>query len=167
MGIKLVAFFVIVAGLIFGAILLGPKVAQDNKEESSVPDLNTESTFMTVAPAPTKTQNIQVKNLVIEDIQIGSGSAEVKSGDKISIHYTGRLTDGKVFDSSVERGQPFETQIGVGQVIEGWDRGVIGMKVGGQRRLTIPPDLGYGQRGAGPIPPNSVLIFDVQLMGIE
>jgi FKBP-type peptidyl-prolyl cis-trans isomerase len=106
--------------------------------------------------------------LKIEDLKVGTGSAEVKSGDTISINYVGTLTDGTKFDSSYDRGEPFETQIGVGQVIKGWDEGVIGMKVGGKRRLTIPPDLGYGEQGAGAqIPPNATLIFEVELMGIK
>ncbi len=104
--------------------------------------------------------------LKIEDIKEGSGD-EVHSGDYISIHYHGTLENGKVFDSSVTRGIPFKTRIGVGQVIDGWDMGVIGMKVGGKRKLTIPPQLAYGERGIGDIPPNSTLIFDVELVSID
>ena len=85
----------------------------------------------------------------------------------MKVHYTGRLTDGKKFDSSVDRGDPFVFSIGVGQVIKGWDEGVMSMKVGGKRQLIIPPDLGYGARGAGgAIPPNAELIFDVELLGV-
>jgi peptidylprolyl isomerase len=107
-----------------------------------------------------------VQELKIEDLKVGTGSA-VKSGDNIAINYIGTLVDGTKFDSSYDRGQPFETQIGVGQVIKGWDEGVVGMKVGGKRKLTIPPSLGYGDRAAGPIPPNSTLIFEVELVGIK
>jgi peptidylprolyl isomerase/FKBP-type peptidyl-prolyl cis-trans isomerase FkpA len=103
--------------------------------------------------------------LVVEDIALGEGRA-VQAGDTISIHYHGTLTDGTVFDSSLERGTPFETQIGVGQVIEGWDKGVVGMKIGGKRRLTIPPDMAYGSRSVGSIPANSTLIFEVELIDI-
>ena len=86
---------------------------------------------------------------------------------KVRVHYTGRLTDGKKFDSSVDRGQPVEFVIGVGQVIQGWDEGGASMKVGGKRQLIIPPELGYGARGAGgAIPPNAELIFDVELLGV-
>lgn len=105
-------------------------------------------------------------NMKVEDVKEGTGSA-VKSGDTVLIHYSGYLEDGTKFDNSIDSGQPFETQIGAGSVIKGWDLGVPGMKVGGKRRLTIPPELGYGEAGAGPIPPNSTLIFDLELMGIK
>lgn len=113
-----------------------------------------------------QTTNEQLTELKIEDIKEGTGSA-VKSGDTISIHYKGTLTDGSTFDSSYDRGVPFETQIGVGMVIEGWDKGVVGMKVGGKRKLTIPPAMGYGDQSAGKIPPNSTLIFEVELLEIK
>jgi peptidylprolyl isomerase len=100
------------------------------------------------------------------DEVVGDGDAPAK-GKKVKVHYTGTLTNGKKFDSSVDRGQPFEFTIGIGQVIRGWDEGVMGMKVGGKRQLIIPSDLGYGARGAPPvIPPNAELIFDVELLGV-
>jgi peptidylprolyl isomerase len=105
------------------------------------------------------------------DSKTGDG-ATARSGNKVSVHYTGWLSDngakGKKFDSSVDRGQPFQFTLGAKQVIAGWDEGVAGMKVGGKRTLTIPPELGYGARGApGAIPPNSTLIFDVELLQVQ
>lgn len=109
----------------------------------------------------------QQGELKIEDIIVGQGQ-EAKSGDTVSVHYTGTLENGKKFDSSLDRGQPFETKIGVGSVIKGWDQGIPGMHVGGRRRLTIPSDLGYGAQEAGAdIPPNSTLIFEIELLEIK
>lgn len=92
---------------------------------------------------------------------------KARAGDYVSVHYTGMLEDGTVFDSSVERGQPIEFPLGVGRVIKGWDQGILGMCVGEKRKLTIPPSLGYGQSGAGPIPPGATLIFTTELVAIE
>ena len=106
--------------------------------------------------------------LQIDEIVPGTGESPTK-GQTVVVHYTGWLTDGKKFDSSVDRGVPFEFQIGVGQVIQGWDQGVLTMKVGGKRKLTIPPELAYGDRdvGGGLIPPNSTLIFEVELLDLK
>ena len=105
--------------------------------------------------------------LKIEKLTEGNGPMP-KAGDRVKVHYTGWLTDGTKFDSSVDRGQPFVFTIGRGQVIGGWDQGVATMKVGDKVRLTIPPELGYGARGAGGvIPPNATLIFDVELLGVN
>ena len=111
--------------------------------------------------------DVATSNLKIEDLQEGSG-ASPKSGYVVSVHYTGWLEDGTKFDSSVDRGEPFEFVIGQGQVIQGWDQGVMTMKEGGKRRLTIPSELAYGSRGAGGvIPPNATLIFEVELLDVK
>ena len=102
--------------------------------------------------------------LEVWDVKEGKGEA-AKAGAKVKVHYTGWLTDGTKFDSSKDRGRPFSFKLGAGQVIKGWDDGVAGMKVGGTRKLTIPPDMGYGARGAGGvIPPNATLLFEVELL---
>ena len=101
------------------------------------------------------------------DLKVGDG-AEAKKGDRVEVHYTGWLKDGKKFDSSVDRGEPFEFPLGAGKVIKGWDEGIIGMKVGGKRTLVIAPSKGYGARGAGGvIPPNATLLFDVELLEVK
>jgi len=104
--------------------------------------------------------------LKYEDVVVGTGE-EAKPGMMITAHYTGTFQDGKVFDSSVTRGQPFEFTLGKGQVIKGWDEGIAGMKVGGKRKLVVPPELGYGSAGIGPIPPNATLNFEVELLGVK
>jgi FKBP-type peptidyl-prolyl cis-trans isomerase FkpA len=105
--------------------------------------------------------------LEIEDIKVGTG-AEAKSGARVTVHYVGTLTNGKKFDSSRDRNEGFEFGLGHGEVIKGWDQGVAGMKVGGVRKLTVPPELAYGARGFPPvIPPNSTLVFEVELLDVH
>ena len=120
------------------------------------------------------TPNQLVNTMTVTDVQVGTG-AEATAGKAVTVHYTGWLYDesapdqrGKKFDSSRDRGQPFVFALGAGTVIKGWDQGVEGMKVGGKRTLILPPEFGYGSRGAGGvIPPNATLIFDVELLGVQ
>lgn len=120
--------------------------------------------------APTKLQDSQLtttpSGLKYADLVVGSG-AEATSGSTASVHYTGWLENGTKFDSSLDRGQPFDVKIGAGEVIKGWDEGLQGMKVGGKRQLIIPPALGYGSADQGTIPPNSTLIFEVELVDVK
>jgi FKBP-type peptidyl-prolyl cis-trans isomerase len=120
-------------------------------------------------PASNGAAEVTMPNgLKYQDLTVGTG-AEATAGKKVSVHYTGWLTNGTKFDSSVDRGQPFQFTLGAHEVISGWDQGVAGMKVGGKRKLTIPPDLGYGAAGTpgGPIPPNATLVFDVELLDVK
>ncbi len=104
-------------------------------------------------------------NLAVVDLVVGTGATAV-AGDTLTVDYVGTLTNGQKFDSSYDRGTPFVFRLGAGAVIAGWDQGLVGMRVGGKRRLTIPPNLGYGNQQVGPIPPNSTLIFEVELVSI-
>jgi FKBP-type peptidyl-prolyl cis-trans isomerase len=125
------------------------------------------ATAKTEAPAAASKEITLPSGLKYEELTVGTG-AEATSGKQVSIHYTGWLTNGTKFDSSLDRGQPLEFTLGAGQMIPGFDAGVAGMKVGGKRKLTIPPDLAYGAAGRPPvIPPSSTLIFDVQLVDVR
>lgn len=123
-----------------------------------------ELSSLSVSPSISPTMNQELK---IEDLTVGTGPV-AKAGDTVEVNYLGTLENGTKFDSSYDRNQTFSTQIGVGQVIKGWDQGIPGMKVGGKRRLTIPSTLGYGSQGAGNlIPPNATLIFEVELVAVK
>jgi FKBP-type peptidyl-prolyl cis-trans isomerase FkpA len=107
-----------------------------------------------------------VAGVTVQDLKVGGG-ATATSGKVVSAHYIGRFPDGTKFDSSYDAGPPVEFLLGAGKVIKGWDLGIEGMRVGGKRKLTIPPELAYGARGGGPIPPNATLVFDVELMAVK
>jgi FKBP-type peptidyl-prolyl cis-trans isomerase len=109
---------------------------------------------------------METQDLKIEDIVVGKGK-EAENGSKVTVNYVGTLTDGTKFDSSYDRNEPFSFTLGEGSVIPGWDQGLIGMKEGGKRKLTIPPNLAYGESGTGPIPPNSTLVFEIELLKVE
>lgn len=159
MSKKTIGIGVVILVLIFGYLLISNK--QVKKEEVKESKL-TENKMDTSVNNSTESGK-----LITEDLKVGEGK-EAKSGDSVVMHYKGTLIDGTKFDSSYDRGEPFTTQIGVGQVIKGWDLGVPGMKIGGKRKLTIPPDLAYGERGAGAvIGPNATLIFEVELLDIK
>lgn len=108
----------------------------------------------------------ELLELIIDDVRIGTGAASVKEGDTVKVHYKGVTQDGVLFDSSYDRGTPFIFTVGGGKVIEGWEKGLVGMKVGGQRILVIPGDMAYGNRQVGTIPPNAPLVFEVELLAI-
>ena len=134
-----------------------------NKKQDTVENTNTE----TVQTSVVGQENTTASGLKYIDEMIGTGSVP-KTGDKVKVHYVGTLEDGTKFDSSRDRKKPFEFTLGVGQVIKGWDEAILDMNVGSKRTLIIPPDLGYGARGAGhSIPPNATLIFEVELVDIK
>jgi len=114
-------------------------------------------------PAPSSQGHRTPSGLIIQDTAEGKGQA-AQTGDTVYVHYTGKLADGTVFDSSYPRLEPFKFQLGAGEVIAGWDEGIVGLKPGGKRKLIIPPNLGYRESGSGPIPPNATLYFDVELV---
>ncbi len=170
--------WIVISLVIIAVIVLGTMEGA-NKKNIDTPTVDVSPTETVTTPKTTEqvTQNEQIdnnnktvttkNNMKIEIIKEGTGEAIV-NGKTAVVHYTGKLTDGKVFDSSKTRGTPFEFSLGAGQVIQGWDEGVLGMKVGETRILTIPPELGYGAQGAGgAIPPNATLIFEVELLGIK
>ena len=134
-------------------------LARDSQEDKTQEESETEEMVL---------DGSEEQELQIETLKQGTGE-EAKSGNNIAVHYTGTLEDGTKFDSSLDRGKPFVFTLGIGQVIKGWDMGVLGMKVGEKRKLVIPSELGYGETGTpgGPIPPNATLIFEVELLSIN
>lgn len=163
--------------VICGVMLILSAVFNGGTQAAIADEITPANTTVQIAANPTE----ELKNMDIDlskatttesglkyiDEVVGEGASPME-GEMVTVHYTGKLENGEVFDSSVKRKEPFSFVIGVGQVIKGWDEGVITMKPGGKRTLIIPPDLGYGSRGAGGvIPPNATLIFDVELLGIR
>ena len=143
-----------------GSTMAGPPVKQTGASITAVPDT-------TVVDGKTVKLNTTSSGLKYYDIKVGTGK-EAKNGDKASVQYLGTLLDGSKFDSSYDRNEPFEFSLGKGQVIKGWDEGVVGMKVGGKRRLVVPGDLAYGAQSPSPeIPPNATLVFDVELVDVK
>ena len=148
---------------VFLVVLLGVAgflLSLSKNQEEPKKQVQQSEQSQTNKPAP-------VQDLQIEDLVVGEG-AEAVPDATVSVHYTGTLLNGTKFDSSLDRGTPFQFVLGTGQVIQGWDQGVAGMKVGGKRKLTIPSKLGYGARGVpGAIPPNSTLVFEVELLEVQ
>ncbi|ANV90975.1 MULTISPECIES: FKBP-type peptidyl-prolyl cis-trans isomerase [Cyanophyceae] len=163
--------------VICGVMLILSAVFNGTSQTAIAAELDSTSPVVQIAANPTeelKDMDIDLSKAVTTesglqyiDEVVGEGASPME-GEMVTVHYTGKLTNGDVFDSSVKRNEPFSFVIGVGQVIKGWDEGVITMKPGGKRTLIIPAELGYGSRGAGGvIPPNATLIFDVELLGIR
>ena len=178
-----------VTGIIFIAVILGLGALFIMQQTNQKNPLENNKIANSPTPVPTTTPVLQfaqtpqsqpveqnssqsgtmvtmTNGLKFQDIIVGEGT-EAKTGDTVTVNYLGTLENGIKFDSSYDRNQPFTTQIGVGTVIKGWDEGIPGMKIGGKRKLIIPAELGYGAQATGLIPSNSVLIFEVELLGVK
>ncbi|MEO7617914.1 MAG: FKBP-type peptidyl-prolyl cis-trans isomerase [Candidatus Saccharibacteria bacterium] len=153
-----------VASLAAIALIVGVVLAVSHPKTASIQDDKSAKNQSTTQEKKTVTPD--TTDLKITDEVVGTG-AEATTGSTISVNYLGTLLDGTKFDSSYDRNQPFEFKLGAGQVIEGWDKGFAGMKVGGKRKLVIPSSLGYGASGVGSIPANSTLVFEVELLAVK
>lgn len=171
-GIAVVLFLILLVGgaIYFAGRSVSPPTAQDTNiqpQELTQQQPDPQAPVTEESPIDQNIMGEEVTELQIEEIKVGTGD-EAVAGKKVTVHYTGTLTDGTKFDSSKDRDVPFSFTLGAGEVIRGWDQGVEGMKIGGVRMLTIPPELGYGAAGAGGvIPPNATLVFEVELLGVE
>jgi len=159
-----------VLAMVLAAVVFAVGCQRDQQAEGGTADMSGTDPVAAAQALGTKTENEAVtaaSGLQHIDVKEGDGAA-AKAGDTVEVHYTGWFVDGTKFDSSVDRGQPYAFLLGAGGVIRGWDEGVAGMKVGGVRKLIVPPDLGYGGAGRAPrIPPNATLIFEVELLGVR
>lgn len=175
---KVLIIGIVVVAVVLGYMLFGSKsasapLAKDGAVKNSSQEVKKvveagQPKEVKSQPTVNSTNEKKPMELEIVTTKEGTGERAVKNGDTISVHYTGKLTNGTVFDSSVTRGVPFDFTVGQGMVIQGWEKGFIGAKVGEKRTLTIPSEMGYGSRGAGgAIPPNATLIFDVELIAIK
>ena len=172
--LNLRALAMMFAGAIALIVVIVFTTSQVAKKSAESPSTAAATSTPAAAPATTTTPTDSTQGMKMTDVKEGTG-AEAVNGKTVVVHYTGWLYDeaapdhkGKKFDSSRDRGDPFDFPLGAGHVIKGWDQGVAGMKVGGQRTLVIPPEMGYGARGAGGvIPPNATLLFDVELLGVK
>jgi FKBP-type peptidyl-prolyl cis-trans isomerase FkpA len=165
---RLVALALLVGALSAGCNRSSSESASSTKSDaSSTTSAAPSAEATTPSAAPSGATHTTSSGVQIEDVQLGAG-ATAETGKTVSVLYTGRLTDGTKFDSSADHGnQPMEFTLGEGRVIKGWEDGIVGMKVGGKRKLTLPPELGYGAQGAPPeIPPNATLVFEVELLAV-
>jgi len=160
------------AGMLLFFVAIGKSLQQPGQGGNAVPSISVQaqpsgnSVNPTVSNLINPSQKIMPDQLQIQDLKIGTG-AEAKSGNTVSVHYLGTLLNGTKFDSSYDRSEPFSFTLGQGRVIAGWEQGIPGMKVGGKRKLTIPSSLAYGTRQTGPIPANSTLVFEVELLEVK
>lgn len=167
-GKNILIFIVLAAIVVFGFYKLVIQKAEQNANKKMTQ--NQEETQNASEPKfeimEEGKERTLPNGLKITDVKLGNGE-EAREGKKVTVHYVGTLSNGMKFDSSIDRGAPFTFVLGVGQVIKGWDEGVVGMLVGGKRKLVIPPELGYGSQDLGSIPPNSTLNFEVELLKVE
>ena len=153
--------------LLAGCVGSQPSTSAESGTPAAAPSAPAPLTAATTPAAPGGKVHKLASGLAYEDLVVGNGKM-ADPGLKVAVHYTGRLTDGTKVDSSWDRGQPYEFTLGAGEVIRGWDEGIKGMRVGGKRKLTIPPDMAYGAAGSGSVvPPNATLVFEVELVAVQ